>query len=110
MEPVERAWSSLPRLVRDLFEASGKRVRLLTEGRGTSIDRTLLAAVKDTDDAPGALTHHRPWRKNRGFLLLPFFDSSYLSNKVFLLSPPNVSVAAEDKQRIADAGGFFNQS
>jgi cell division inhibitor SepF len=29
--------------------------------------------------------------------------------KVFLLSPPNVSVAAEDKQRIAE-GGFFNQS
>ena len=47
VEPVERAWSSLPRLVRDLSEASGKRVRLLTEGRGTSIDRTLLAAVKD---------------------------------------------------------------
>jgi len=33
-----------------------------------------------------------------------------VTNKVFLLSPPNVSVAAEDKQRIADAGGFFNQS
>ena len=47
VEPVERAWSSLPRLVRDLSEASGKQVRLLTEGRGTSIDRTLLAAVKD---------------------------------------------------------------
>ena len=31
------------------------------------------------------------------------------TNKVFLLSPPNVSVAAEDKQRIAE-GGFFNQS
>ncbi len=29
--------------------------------------------------------------------------------KVFLLSPPNVSVAAEDKQRIAE-DGFFNQS
>ena len=29
--------------------------------------------------------------------------------KVFLLSPPNVSVTAEDKQRIAE-GGFFNQS
>lgn len=29
--------------------------------------------------------------------------------KVFLLSPPNVSVAAEDKQRIVE-GGFFNQS
>ena len=32
-----------------------------------------------------------------------------ITNKVFLLSPPNVTVAAEDKQRIAD-GGFFNQS
>ena len=29
--------------------------------------------------------------------------------KVFLLSPPNVSVAAEEKQRIVE-GGFFNQS
>ena len=32
-----------------------------------------------------------------------------VTNKVFLLSPPNVSVSAEDKQRIAE-GGFFNQS
>jgi cell division inhibitor SepF len=30
--------------------------------------------------------------------------------KVFLLSPPNVTVAAEDKQRIAENGSFFNQS
>jgi len=32
-----------------------------------------------------------------------------VTNKVFLLSPPNVVVAAEDKQRIAE-NGFFNQS
>lgn len=32
-----------------------------------------------------------------------------ITNRVFLLSPPNVTVAAEDKQRIAE-GGFFNQS
>jgi cell division inhibitor SepF len=32
-----------------------------------------------------------------------------VTNKVFLLSPPDVEVAAEDKQRIAE-GGFFNQS
>ncbi len=32
-----------------------------------------------------------------------------VTNKVFLLSPPNVSVAAEDKQRIVE-NGFFNQS
>ncbi len=32
-----------------------------------------------------------------------------VTSKVFLLSPPNVNVAAEDKQRIASSG-FFNQS
>jgi len=32
-----------------------------------------------------------------------------VTSKVFLLSPQNVKVAAEDKERIA-AGGFFNQS
>ncbi|MDR1711489.1 MAG: cell division protein SepF [Propionibacteriaceae bacterium] len=31
-----------------------------------------------------------------------------ITSKVFLLSPMNVSVAAEDKERLA--GGFFNQS
>jgi cell division inhibitor SepF len=33
-----------------------------------------------------------------------------ITAKVFLLSPPNVTVAAEDKQRIAETGAFFNQS
>lgn len=32
-----------------------------------------------------------------------------ITRKVFLLSPNNVNVTAEDKERIA-AGGFFNQS
>ena len=32
-----------------------------------------------------------------------------ITNKVFLLSPPNVTVAAEDKERMAE-DGFFNQS
>ena len=31
-----------------------------------------------------------------------------MTNKVFLLSPANVDVTAEDKARIAE-GGFFNQ-
>ena len=31
-----------------------------------------------------------------------------VTTKVFLLSPPNITVTAEDKERIA--GGFFNQS
>jgi cell division inhibitor SepF len=33
-----------------------------------------------------------------------------ITAKVFLLSPPNVSVAAEDKARLVETGGFFNQS
>ena len=32
-----------------------------------------------------------------------------VTSKVFLLSPPNVEVAAEEKELIAE-GGFFNQS
>jgi len=32
-----------------------------------------------------------------------------VTNKVFLLSPPNVTVAAEEKERLVE-GGFFNQS
>lgn len=32
-----------------------------------------------------------------------------ITNKVFLLCPPNVSVAAEEKERLVE-GGFFNQS
>ena len=33
-----------------------------------------------------------------------------ITSKVFLLSPPNVTVAAEDKARLAETDGFFNQS
>ncbi len=36
-------------------------------------------------------------------------DIERVTSKVFLLSPKNVNVTAEDKQRIA-SGGFFNQS
>jgi len=36
-------------------------------------------------------------------------DIERVTNKVFLLSPANVAVTAEDKARIAE-GGFFNQS
>lgn len=35
-------------------------------------------------------------------------DIDRVTSRVFLLSPPNINVTAEDKERIA--GGFFNQS
>ena len=33
-----------------------------------------------------------------------------ITSKVFLLSPPNVTVSTEDKARLVETGGFFNQS
>ena len=44
-----------------------------------------------------------------GFVFAVHGSIERVTSKVFLLSPPNVTVAAEDKQRIAE-GGFFNQS
>ena len=47
------------------------------------------------------------WQK--GLIPLSRGAIERVTQKVFLLSPPNVTVAAEDKQRIAE-NGFFNQS
>ena len=44
-----------------------------------------------------------------GLIFATHGDIERITNKVFLLSPHNVSVAAEAKARIAE-GGFFNQS
>lgn len=47
MEPIGNVWNKFPRLVRDLEQACGKRVRLTLEGAGTELDRTLLEAIRD---------------------------------------------------------------
>ncbi|MBN1170667.1 MAG: chemotaxis protein CheW [Micromonosporaceae bacterium] len=47
MQAIEHLWAKLPRVVRDLSAACGKRVRLAMEGRETELDRSLLEAVKD---------------------------------------------------------------
>ena len=47
MQPVSAAWARLPRLVRDVASACGKRVRLETRGDGTELDRALVEALKD---------------------------------------------------------------
>ncbi|MFT4287326.1 cell division protein SepF [Nocardioides sp.] len=44
-----------------------------------------------------------------GLIFATHGDIERVTSKVFLLSPPSVSVAAETKRRIAE-GGFFNQS
>ncbi len=47
MQPIRNAWATLPRLVRDLEQALGKRVSLVLEGEETELDRSILEAIKD---------------------------------------------------------------
>ncbi|MGH9102552.1 MAG: chemotaxis protein CheW [Acidimicrobiales bacterium] len=47
MQPIGNVWSKFPRMVRDLAQECAKEVRLVTEGRETELDRTIIEAVKD---------------------------------------------------------------
>jgi len=47
MQPVSALWARLPRLVRDVATACGKRVRLELSGDETELDRTIVEALKD---------------------------------------------------------------
>ncbi|MCA9189409.1 MAG: chemotaxis protein CheA, partial [Planctomycetales bacterium] len=47
MQPIRNAWNKLPRVVRDLSNSCGKRVRVCMEGADTELDKTILEAIKD---------------------------------------------------------------
>ncbi len=47
MQPVSNIFSKMPRMVRDLSQALGRRVRLEVEGQETELDKSLLEAIKD---------------------------------------------------------------
>lgn len=47
MQPISTIWSAFPRLVRDLEDQTGKKIRLEREGGDTDLDRGLLQAIKD---------------------------------------------------------------
>jgi two-component system chemotaxis sensor kinase CheA len=47
MQPVSNIFSKMPRIVRDLSQSLGKRVRLQMEGQDTELDKSLLEAIKD---------------------------------------------------------------
>jgi two-component system chemotaxis sensor kinase CheA len=47
MQPVGSAWAGLPRLVRDLARALGKKIELSMEGADTELDRQVLELIKD---------------------------------------------------------------
>jgi two-component system, chemotaxis family, sensor kinase CheA len=47
MQPISHAWSSYPRLIRDLELQTGKKIRLDQQGGDTELDRSLLQAIRD---------------------------------------------------------------
>lgn len=47
MQPVSNIFSKIPRIVRDLTQTLGRRVRLEVEGQETELDKSLLEAIKD---------------------------------------------------------------
>jgi len=47
MQPVGQLFDKLPRIVRDVSKDIGKKVRLVTQGGDTELDKTLLEAIKD---------------------------------------------------------------
>ena len=47
MQPIQNAWSKLPRIVRDLANESGKKINLDMQGGSTELDRQVLDLIKD---------------------------------------------------------------
>jgi two-component system chemotaxis sensor kinase CheA len=47
MQPVGNAWTKLPRLVRDLSQANGKKIELEMVGAETELDRQILQSIGD---------------------------------------------------------------
>jgi len=47
MQPIGKAWSKLPRLVRDLARDLGKRVEIHMHGQDTELDRQVLELIRD---------------------------------------------------------------
>jgi two-component system chemotaxis sensor kinase CheA len=47
MQPVSNVFSKFPRIIRDLSQMLGRKVRLVLEGQETELDKSLLEAIKD---------------------------------------------------------------
>jgi two-component system chemotaxis sensor kinase CheA len=47
MQPISNVWSKLPRVVRDLSQSLGKKIRVEMDGKETELDKTILEAIKD---------------------------------------------------------------
>ncbi len=47
MQPIGNLWNKFPRIVRDVANSCGKKVRLEMEGKETELDKTIIEAIKD---------------------------------------------------------------
>jgi two-component system chemotaxis sensor kinase CheA len=47
MQPIGNIWNKLPRVVRDLALACGKKARVEMDGADTELDKTIIEAIKD---------------------------------------------------------------
>jgi two-component system chemotaxis sensor kinase CheA len=46
-QPVKSVFQRMPRLVREVAQITGKQVRLITEGEGTEVDKTVIERLTD---------------------------------------------------------------
>jgi len=47
MQPIGMVWQNLPRVVRDMSVALGKKIEIKMDGADTELDRTIIEAIKD---------------------------------------------------------------
>lgn len=47
MQPIGNLWNKFPRVVRDVANVCGKKIRIEMEGVETELDKTILEAIKD---------------------------------------------------------------
>ncbi len=47
MQPIGSVWSTMPRIIRDLRQTTGKQIELEMRGNETELDRTVLEAIRD---------------------------------------------------------------
>ncbi len=47
MQPIKHLWDKFPRMVRDLANNSGKKIKIVMEGSDTELDRSMLEEIRD---------------------------------------------------------------
>jgi two-component system chemotaxis sensor kinase CheA len=115
MQPVSNIFSKMPRIVRDLSQSLGRRVRLQVEGQETELDKSLLEAIKDplTHAVRNALDHGieppearlRAGKDPEGTLKLRAAQEG--SHVIIEVSDDGAGIAVEKVRRKAIEGGLI---